>query len=360
MNKILIRILRTLFFIAIGVGLFYLAFRGTDLTFDSIKKSLQEDIHFFWIILSMIIGLLSHVSRSIRWRMLIKSLDYKPKLYSVFFGTMIMYFSNLAIPRSGEIVRCGIVNKYEKIPFSKLVGTVIIERAIDFLALFSLTFIVLITQFPVVKKIFSFNAVSNPESSGNNMLNIGLYLLIALGIAVFILIIFWKKIKTTLIYKKIADMIKNIIEGIISIKQLDNKFWFIFHTIFIWVCYFIMFYICFFAFDFTKEYGILIGMTLFVMASYGMVAPSPGGIGPWHFMIIHTLLIYMVADYSITDYYNDLLYAKTERQQAGLFALIVHGTQTIMLIVAGFLSYLLLPVFSKKYKKTKNPIATNE
>lgn len=100
--------------------------------------------------------------------------------------------------------------------------------------------------------------------------------------------------------------------------------------------------------DFSKNLSLTQGLTMFVLVSYGMVVPVPGGMGPWHIMAIHSLLIFTVADYNITEFYNNPNYLYTERENAGIWALVIHGAQTLMLISVGFISLILLPIFNKK------------
>ena len=120
----------TIFFI-IGVGLFWYVYQ--DINIQSIKDALKE-LKYSWILLSVILGLISTFVRALRWKMLIESIGYKPKTLNLFLSVQILYFINLVIPRGGELARCGIVAKYEKIPFAKLLGTVFIERLTDFIA----------------------------------------------------------------------------------------------------------------------------------------------------------------------------------------------------------------------------------
>ena len=138
---------RIAIFLTIGLFLFWLVYKDQPL--DEIVEALKE-ANYFWIAVSLILSLLSHLSRAIRWNLLINPLGYKPKLLNSFFAVMVMYLSNLAIPRSGEIARCSILKKYEKVPLTQLLGTVVVERVIDFIMLLTLLLIVLISQMGVV------------------------------------------------------------------------------------------------------------------------------------------------------------------------------------------------------------------
>ncbi len=341
-NKIY-KFLRFLIFIAIGLFLFWLVYR--DQPMDEIIAALK-DANYFWILMSFVIALFSHISRALRWNILINSLGYKPKAINTFFSVMIMYLSNTAIPRSGEITRCGILKKYEKIPFSKLLGTVVVERAIDFIMLFIMLGIVLITQLPVIIEFIKNNPNVKDKFAfvyDTNFILLTIFALSAILIGTFLL---RKAFKNSFIYLKIRDLILNFWEGIKTVGSLDKKWEFIAHSIFIWLAYFLMIYVTFWAFKFTAHLSILTGLTVFVMASFGMVAPSPGGIGTWHFMAIETLVIYGIA----------------KTPDASAFAFAAHGSMTLFVVFVGLISLILIPVVNNRQnsKTDETPMTGKE
>ena len=130
-------------------------------------------------------------------------------------------------------------------------------------------------------------------------------------------------------------------EGLLTVKDVDNKWLFIAHSLFIWLMYFLMFYVCFFCFQFTSHLGILVGLTIFVLSSYGMVAPVQGGIGAWHFMVIAALMIYLPHTPNIES-------------MSKAFALLTHGAMTFLYIIMGVLSLIFLPIFNRYFIKKKN------
>lgn len=315
--------------------MFWLVYRKQDI--NEIKIALlQADLS--WVLLSMVLGLLSHWSRAARWKILLKPLGYQPKVKNLFFSVMIMYLTNHAIPRSGEVVRCGVVSRYEKIPFSKLLGTVVAERVVDIIMLGILTVIVAVTQFGVIM-----DFVANNPQIVDNLQNIlaSTPLIMALGvfgiIILVLLFIFRKKIKSTKLYKKIEDTLLNFVAGFKTVIALkENKLAFVLHTIFIWAMYFVMIFVVFQCFEETANLSIMTGLTIFVLTAYGIVIPSPGGIGTWHFIAIETLNIYGIAKEPI----------------GSTFAIVAHESQMIMLVVVGLISLILMPLLNKK--KSKN------
>ena len=145
--------------------------------------------------------------------------------------------------------------------------------------------------------------------------------------------LFWRLIRKTRFKERIHSFFKGLKEGLLSVKDVRHKGLFVFYSLFIWLMYFLMFYVCFFCFQFTSHLGALVGLTIFVLSSYGMVAPVQGGIGAWHFMVIAALMIYLPHTPNIESM------AKT-------FALLTHGTMTLLYIVVGVICVILLPLYN--------------
>ena len=329
MKGTIISLIRIILFLAVGLFLFWLVYK--DQNVDEIVAALKK-ADYFWIVVSALLSLLSHLSRAIRWNLLINPLGHKPRLINSFFAVMVMYLSNLAIPRSGEVVRCSILKKYEKIPLSKLFGTVVVERIFDFIMLLILLLVVLATQMGEVLKLME----NNPgiENKINSLFQVKY--LIALGVMLVGLAVFTyyfrKKFKKSLIYKKLRELLMSFIAGLDTVRKMEKKWEFIFHSVFIWVMYFLMIYVTFWSFKFTEHLSLMTGLTIFVMASFGMVVPSPGGIGTWHFMAIETLVIYGIE----------------RTPDANAFAFAAHGAMTLFLIAVGVISFALLPVINNE------------
>lgn len=291
------------------------------------KMVLANDVNYFWIWVSLFIGVLSHISRAIRWRYLIVPLGVRPRLSNTFFAVMIGYIMNLVVPRMGEISKCGVLSRYEKISFARLIGTVITERIFDLLMLGLFTLLMITTQFGHVLRFLK----ENPEIESKVISIIASpYLLGGAVLFILLLILFRKKIKAGKAYRKIGHIVRQFKEGLLSVRYIQNKGAFIFHTVFIWVMYFLMLYVSFFAFDFTASLSIFAGLTTFVMASFGMVAPVQGGIGAWHFMTTESLALYGIPT-----------------ENGMIFAFLAHGIMTLMVIVLGLLSIVALPFVNR-------------
>ncbi|MFV0591074.1 MAG: lysylphosphatidylglycerol synthase transmembrane domain-containing protein [Draconibacterium sp.] len=326
MKKIIVKILQFLAFFAAGAFIFWLIYKDQDI--DHIKSVLKNDVKYSWVWLSLFLGLLSHISRTLRWGMMIEPVGHKPRFINTFLAVMVGYLMNMAFPRMGEVSRCGVLARYEKISFTKLIGTVVAERLVDMISLLILLGVVIFAQFGKMLHFIE----ANPEIK-EKLTNViaSPILIIVLIAAVVLFIVFRKAFKHTVIFRKIMEIIKNFKEGFISIRNIKNKGWFFFHSAFIWLMYYLMLYVIFFAFDFTANLNPIAGLTTFVLASFGMVAPVQGGIGAWHFMAKEALSLYGVAN-----------------ENGIIFAFVAHSSMTLMIIVIGIISLLILPFINRR------------
>ena len=323
------QIIKFFAFLCVTVVLFWLVYRDQDPA--ELMKALREDVNYTWIWVAIGLGMLSHISRSLRWQMLTKSMGYKISFMNSFMCVMIGYFANLAIPRMGELTRCGVVSKYENVPFSKLLGTVVTERVFDMIMLLLLTLIVVVTQFKQVGIFLDNNEDIKEKLYGmfSSPVTWGILVLLVLGLIGFI----WFLRKGSF-FTRLHHFMTGLKEGLLTVKDVDHKWLFIGYTIFIWLMYYLMLYVCFFCFKFTSGLGPLVGLTVFVLSSYGMVAPVQGGVGAWHFMVIAALMIYLPHTEGIESM------TKT-------FALLTHGTMTLLYIVVGVICLLVLPIYNR-------------
>jgi uncharacterized membrane protein YbhN (UPF0104 family) len=280
-------------------------------------------------------GIASHVSRAMRWQLVTASMGYHIGLGNSFMGVMIGYFANLAIPRIGEFTRCGVVSRYEKVPFSNLLGTVVAERLVDMLILLLLTLVVVVTQFKQVG-IFLDN---NPEVRDNlvSLLHSGWFLLFV-GVAVVCLFFLWKFYLKNKLAGRLRHFLIGMKEGLLAIKNIKQKGLFIAHSLFIWLMYYLMLYVSCFCFEFTSHLTPLVGLTIFVLSSYGMVAPVQGGVGAWHFMVIAALMIYLPQVPNIESL-------------SKAFALLTHSCMTLLYIFVGVICVIVLPIYNRDFSK---------
>ncbi len=301
---------------------------------DLIKEFKNMDMK--WYVLGFIFSIISNLSRAIRWQTIIEPLGYKPKLMNTFLSVNIMYFSNLIVPRSGEITRCSILYQYEKIPVAKLIGTVLIERVIDVIFLFLLTGYMIISQFDFITTYLSKPDVQKTLSEKADVLPL-LTAVCVSGILVLVLLyVFRKRILSTKLGAKIGKLLSDLWEGMKSTKKIERKWTFFFHSFFIWALYLGVLYVSFLSYGPTEKLGLSVAFVALITGSFAMVAPSVGGIGTWHAMIIFTLVIFDVSE-----------------PQAFIYAFAAFFMMTVTNIVAGGLSFIFLPMYNGKRKSVK-------
>jgi len=332
----IISALKYILFLSIGIGLLWYVTKSQD-----INKLIEEfkTANYFWIILAMAAAALSHLSRAARWNLIISSMGYKTTLSTTFYAVMVGYFANMLVPRLGEVSRCGVLGKNTKIPFNNLLGTVVAERIFDALCLLMLTFLVIIFQFQFLKAFLNKN-IFQPLSLNlsHNYLTI---IIIALAFIILVITLYIlyktmnKRFKKKSFYQKLNRVIIGFAQGIKAIKGVEKKWLFVFHTLFIWLMYFFMTYLCFFSLSATSHLTIADGFTILVMGSIGIVAPVPGGIGTYHFIVILTLVeLFGINSVSATS-----------------FAYISHTSQGILICLLGLFAFAALFLKNKKTEK---------
>ena len=296
---------KSLLFLVLGFFLLFIAFQGID--FDEFSIVLKN-ISLKWILLSMLLGYLAFVFRGLRWYLLIKPLGYKLNVLNLINAIAFGYLFNSFIPRSGEIARCTSLNKISNMPVSTLFGHVILERLIDFILLFLCILFALLLNY---QDFMSFASIFTLPKY------VLLYILVFI---VFLVLIY--QLKDYLIsprnLHKISSFINGIKEGFLSIKKIPNKPLFWLYTLLIWVCYLMMTFVCFYCFSETSNLNLGQGLFIMVAGGLGMVVPTPTGIGSYHYLVIQALV-----SINIT------------RETSQFFAIIVHSSQAIMIIVAG-------------------------
>ncbi len=318
MNSRLKSTLKYILFLGIGGVLFYLAFRNTE--FEKLLEDFRK-ANYWYILASMGMGFLAFVSRGIRWTMLLAPLGKAPGTWHSIHSVSIGYFSNLLVPRAGELARCTALNRVDKIPVNRLFGTVILERVVDFIMLILLILLTLVMKFDELMSFFDTALVSQEETDGSS----GTLLKVIVGGAVlvvlFLIYLMRARFSHLPIYHKVREFWWGIKDGLKSISKLKSKWPFILHTVFIWSMYYLMVYICFFAMDATDHLSASDGLFIVIVAGLGMVVPTPGGIGAYHYLVMLGLGVLGVS--------ND---------DGVSFATLVHTGQLVMTIIAGIIA----------------------
>lgn len=331
LKKKILNTLKYLAFTLLGVIMFWFVYRDQD--FNRIWHTLVNDVNYFWIVIALIMGLLSHLSRTLRWKIALEPLNEKPRTSNTFIAVMVSYFMNLLLPRAGEFVRCGLMAKYEKISFSKLLGTVVTERIVDVLMLLVIIVVVLLLEFD---KIIEF--IKQYPQVSENLFNVfhspilwvSLFLLFV-GIFVYLYLLKRKGKKN-----KFQVVLLSFSQGIKSILAMRRYKAYIGHTIFIWLMYFMMLYMYILSLDATRHLDIVSALTTFVFTSLAMIAPVQGGIGAWHFMAEKALNMYGI-----------------ESADGKIFALLAHSTTNLLILVCGAICFIIVPYVNKGYHPIK-------
>ncbi len=315
-------------FLLLGLFLLWLVFRKVNLT-DVVNEFVNAN--YWWILLSWIFSIISHIARAVRWNILINSLGYKTKTITTFYAVMAGYFANMAVPRLGEIARCGVLSRKDKIPINSLFGSVVAERVFDMIVMLILIFIVIIFQLELVGK-FVDKYVLAPmyiKFTDHGLLIVSI-LILTVAVSIILYRLFIPLIRKLSYFKKIRDFLKGFLDGFKTIQRLKQKRWFIFWTIMIWFNYMMMSYVVFSALTATSDLTMMDALTVLAIGSLGMVAPVPGGLGAYHFFV--TLILFEL--YGIP------------KTAAASWATLMHASQGILILILGAFSYFM--IFSQK------------
>ena len=317
----------------------YFLFRNQDPA-ALIEKISEVEIR--WVFLSIICGGWAYINRGMRWSVLIDALGYKSSKLNSISSVSVGYFTNLFIPRAGEITRCTALNRVEKIPVDKLFGTILVERVIDLVFLISLFLLTLILKLDLILRFFT--ELGSQSSDSTTLGSTKYYVLIS--ILIFFVLAYYllkKWIVKTSFYEKIIEFIDGLKEGFKSIKKMKRKSSFWFHTFSIWIMYFLMTYVCFFAIEETSHLTISDGLFLLVLGGIGMVIPTPGGIGSYHAIVMIGLSVLGVGKVYLGE-------DGDPANPALLFPTIVHAAQTLVAIIMGSVGMILLFINKKEQK----------
>ena len=276
-----------------------------------------KNANYWWIALGLFFGILSHLSRAYRWKFMLEPLGYKPRFINSTLAVLIGYFVNLAIPRAGEVSRASVMTNYEGIPFEKGFGTIVAERIADLIMMFLIIGITLLIQFDFIVKLLTKNV---------DPIKMGLSLIVVVGVA-FLFYSYVRK-STTGLGLKIKTFVKSLIEGVTSIFRMKHKWAFIFHTVFIWVMYILMFWATIPAINGLEVPfgGILVG---FIAGGFSIAATN-GGIGLYPLAVAGAFTLFGVPE-----------------EPSTAFGSVMWAAQTAMIIIFGGLSFLLLPICNK-------------
>lgn len=323
------------FFIFMGIGIFFIWLFMRSLT-HSQKTEIMisfRQANYAWIVLAALLGCLSHFIRSLRWKMLMEPMGYIPRSSNVFFAVMIGYLANLALPRLGEVSRCGILTRYEKIPFTKSFGTVITERAIDMMMFLILFFTTIYIQSDRLSSYIQTKVYDPLALKFHYSIDFSAFFIISFTLAalvmVIVMILLWRFFRRSELQQKIRKQLLGFLEGIKSLYSIKNPLLFIFYSLAIWTLYLFMAYFVFYSLPATTQLGLDAGLGVLIFGSIGIMIVQ-GGIGIYPAIVAETLILYSIS--------------KTTSYAMGW---LIWSSQTLTIIILGILSLILLPLLNK-------------
>jgi len=302
-----------LFFL--GIAVLYFAFKDQNLhqIWLEIKTA-----NIFWVCLSAFAVWLAHVFRALRWQMLYRSIRYRVTFWNTYHAVMVGYLANLALPRFGEVARCSIIQKTEKVPMFASIGTVITERLFDVFVLLTTAIGMIIFQHSIVSD-FLHDVIYTQVLS--KLSAVGFLWLIPTVILIAVLVIMLFMLARKKFGKKVLRMLVALRQGFSSFKKLNNKKTFVLYTLLIWVFYLLSMYFAFMAIPPTEHLGLSAAFTSIVFSGFAMAAPVQGGIGVFHWIVAQGLVLFGIS-------FNDGL----------AYATLIHSSQILLILILGSLS----------------------
>jgi glycosyltransferase 2 family protein len=319
-KKTLLTILQYVVFLGLGIAIIFYMMGQLSEQDKAEMLAAIKGVRLWMMIPIVIVGFLSHWFRALRWKLILEPLDIKPTTINTFFSVMIGYIANLALPRAGEVAKCTVLARYEKVPADKMIGTIVAERAFDVLCLGLITAFAFITQAGIIgdyaQDVFGKIAAKT---------NVFIFVLVALVLMIVVLIMVYRRFKES----KVGRFIKGLGDGVRSILQLKKRGMFLLYTALIWGCYWFLVMLGFWSMESTEHLGMLAALVVLIFGSIGMIT-TQGGIGAYPYLVGKILLFYGI----------DKAYGQA-------FGWVSWTVQTGIIILLGVLSLVLLPVYNR-------------
>ena len=327
--------LKLLISIAIAAIILYYTLKSVDVRAILGKLS---SIDYRWVVFSMTISIFAHYFRALRWNILLKPLGYKPDNWRTTLSVLVGYMANLGLPRIGEVIRCGVLNRTDNVPVTSSFGTVVADRILDLLVLILLILIALVTDFGRYFK-FLTDLVFNNDSFELKPWQFGLLIgLFFLGLVAAYLIY-----QLTPISKKFGKIGQMVMDGLFSFSRIDSKGMFLLSTMAIWGIYFIMSYVIVFSIDETAHLGLSAGLAIIIAGGLGMSMPVQGGIGTYHLFVSSILVLFGIG------------------KETGLaLALLLHSSQILAVVVLGSTALIVSLIIKPKDSSIENSVVSEK
>ena len=329
--KHLLTVLKYALLLSVSGALMVYAVRGQDL---SRIGHYIATANYWWLTITLALSVLGYFSRAYRWQMQLNASQTPAPYWSVYHAMMVGYLANIVLPRMGEVIRCSVLRRTSGVPVQVALGTVVTERVIDVLILLGLLASVLLLDFNTFWSFVNqqvlggrYEALARNRTPLLIAAVIGGVLLLMVGYALFRNL---ERLRQNAFFNKGILFVKGLLAGVFSVLKLKKKGLFLLHTLFTWAVYYLMDYLAFFCFPETYNLDMRAGLAVLTFGAFGMAAPVAGGIGPFHVMVQGILLVYGVS------------------KEAGIaYALVVHGAQTLLVVVMGGISFIAVAAADK-------------
>ena len=329
--KHFLTVLKYALLLSVSGALMVYAVRGQDL---SRIGHYIATANYWWLAITLTLSVLGYFSRAYRWQMQLNASQTPAPYWSVYHAMMVGYLANIVLPRMGEVIRCSVMRRTSGVPVQVALGTVVTERVIDVLILLSLLASVLLLDFNTFWSFVNqqvlggrYEALARNRTPLLMAAVVGGVLLLMVGYALFRNL---ERLRQNAFFNKGILFVKGLLAGVFSVLKLKKKGLFLLHTLFTWAVYYLMDYLAFFCFPETYNLNMRAGLAVLTFGAFGMAAPVAGGIGPFHVMVQGILLVYGVS------------------KEAGIaYALVVHGAQTLLVVVMGGISFIAVAAADK-------------
>lgn len=336
-------------FFAVGLGILYLVYQRQDVAFKadcaikgtpesecSLIQKIISDIgsaNYFWVLITMAIFMATNVIRALRWKMMFQALGYQPRFINLLGTIMINYLANLGIPRSGEVIRAGLISKYEDIPVEKALGTIFTDRIFDVIMLILVIGLTMLVGGSTFINYLDQNI--NFSEKLSVLTNNPIWIISLLLIGLVGLLVMYKnktKVRSSALGIKLINVLKGFNDGVQSVKHVSSIPLFLLYTVGIWVLYFFMLYLAFWSFEPTAHLGPIAGLVVFTFGSLGVLIPTPGGMGSYHYLVGEALSMYGIHGADAFSFAN----------------IVFFSIQLFVCVLFGIIALVVLPTINKR------------
>ena len=329
-SKIIRNALKIAFPLVLGGLILWWMYRDFD--WKGLWTALDGGMDWTWMWLSMPFGVMAQVLRAVRWRQALEPLAERPRTMTWVHAVFLSYASSLVVPRVGEVLRCGVLKRYEGTSFTKALGTVVTERMVDSVVMLVLSALTVLLQIRVFSVFFAETGVGFGELAGRfsaaGYWVTGACLLVLVSFLCFMA----RRLEW---FSRTRCLFRNVADGILSLRGIRHIPLYIVYSVGIWVAYFLHFYLTFYSFSYTADLGMMSALIAFVVGSFAVLVPTPNGAGPWHFAVKTVLVLYGVGE-----------------SDGVMFVLIVHTLQTLLVILLGLYAVAALAFTRRRQPQT--------